>query len=110
MALREIVKLPDPILKTVSSPVEAVTDDVRKLLDDMLETMYDAPGIGLAAVQIGNTDTDIVLLPAPYTATDVETARIQFLPGNCSLIVLDTQSQKGTDNFSQLLVKRQRQR
>ena len=53
MALCEIVKLPDPILKTVSSPIEAVTDDVRKLLDDMLETMYDAPGIGLAAVQIG---------------------------------------------------------
>jgi len=53
MALREIVKLPDPVLKTVSTPIEAVTDDVRKLLDDMLETMYEAPGIGLAAVQIG---------------------------------------------------------
>ncbi len=53
MALREIVRLPDPVLKTVSTPVEAVTDDVRALLDDMLETMYDAPGIGLAAVQIG---------------------------------------------------------
>ena len=53
MALREIVILPDPVLKTVSTPVEAVTDDIRKLLDDMLETMYEAPGIGLAAVQIG---------------------------------------------------------
>lgn len=53
MALRKIVKLPDPVLKTVSTPIEAVTDDVRKLLDDMLETMYEAPGIGLAAVQIG---------------------------------------------------------
>ena len=38
MAVREIVKLPDPVLKTVSTPVEAVTDDVRALLDDMLET------------------------------------------------------------------------
>ncbi len=53
MALRPIVKLPDPILKTVSDPVETVDDGVRALLDDMLDTMYDAPGIGLAAVQIG---------------------------------------------------------
>ena len=53
MALREIVVLPDPVLKTVSTPVEVVTDDIRKLLDDMMDTMYDAPGIGLAAVQIG---------------------------------------------------------
>ncbi len=53
MAVREIIKLPDPVLKSVSTPVEQVTEDVRALLDDMLETMYDAPGIGLAAVQIG---------------------------------------------------------
>lgn len=53
MTVREIVKLPDPILKSVSAPVAAVTDDVRALMDDMLETMYAAPGIGLAAVQVG---------------------------------------------------------
>ena len=53
MAIREIVKLPDPILKTISQPVERVDDDLRGLVDDMLATMYDAPGIGLAAVQIG---------------------------------------------------------
>ena len=53
MAKRPIIKLPDPLLKTVSAPVEAVDDEVRALLDDMLETMYDAPGIGLAAIQIG---------------------------------------------------------
>ena len=53
MAVREIVKLPDPILKTVSAPVPAVTDEVRALFGDMLDTMYAAPGIGLAAVQIG---------------------------------------------------------
>ena len=52
MAKRPIIKLPDPLLKTVSAPVEAVDDEVRALLDDMLETMYDAPGIGLAAIQI----------------------------------------------------------
>lgn len=53
MAIRPILTVPNPILREVSKPVEAVTDDIRALMDDMLETMYDAPGIGLAAVQIG---------------------------------------------------------
>ncbi len=52
MALRPIITLPDPKLRLVSKPLERVNDDVRKLLDDMLETMHDAPGIGLAAIQI----------------------------------------------------------
>ena len=51
MAIRPILTVPNPILKQVSKPVEAVTDETRKLMDDMLETMYAAPGIGLAAVQ-----------------------------------------------------------
>ena len=53
MAKREIIILPDPLLRTVSKPVKTVDAATRKLMDDMLETMYDAPGIGLAAVQIG---------------------------------------------------------
>lgn len=54
MAIREILTVPNPVLKEVSKPVEgAVTDAHRALMDDMLETMYDAPGIGLAAIQIG---------------------------------------------------------
>ncbi len=53
MAKREIIILPDPLLRTVSKPVKAVDSAARKLMDDMLETMYEAPGIGLAAVQIG---------------------------------------------------------
>lgn len=53
MTIRPILTVPNPILKQVSKPVEAVTDETRKLMDDMLETMYAAPGIGLAAVQIG---------------------------------------------------------
>jgi peptide deformylase len=53
MAVREIIKLPDRLLKKVSKPVTTVTPEIRALLDDMLETMYAAPGIGLAAVQIG---------------------------------------------------------
>ena len=53
MAVRDIIKLPDPRLKLVSEPVARVDDEVRALMDDMLETMYEAPGIGLAAIQIG---------------------------------------------------------
>lgn len=53
MSILPIVLLPDPILRTVSAPVERVDDDVRRLAADMLETMYDAPGIGLAAIQVG---------------------------------------------------------
>jgi len=53
MALLPIFETPDPILRRISSPVEAVTDALRRLIDDMFETMYAAPGIGLAAIQIG---------------------------------------------------------
>jgi peptide deformylase len=53
MAIRTILTVPDPVLKQVSKPVAAVTDETRALMDDMLETMYAAPGIGLAAVQVG---------------------------------------------------------
>lgn len=48
-----IVTVPDPILRKKSKPVEHVDDDLRRLMDDMLETMYEAPGIGLAAIQVG---------------------------------------------------------
>ena len=53
MSQRKIVIEPDPILRKVSEPIEKVDNDLRKLLDDMLEPMYAAPGIGLAAVQVG---------------------------------------------------------
>jgi peptide deformylase len=49
----DIITLPDRRLRTVSAPVERIDDDLRRFLDDMLETMYDAPGIGLAAIQVG---------------------------------------------------------
>ncbi len=53
MTVKPIITLPDPLLRKASSPVERVDDELRKLADDMLETMYDAPGVGLAAVQVG---------------------------------------------------------
>ena len=61
MAIREILVVPDPRLKLVSEPVETVDDDLRALMDDMLETMYDAPGIGLAAIQVGVPKRVIVM-------------------------------------------------
>ena len=53
MSILDIITIPDKILKQPCDPVERVDDDLRALLDNMLETMYDAPGIGLAAPQIG---------------------------------------------------------
>ena len=61
MAVREILVVPHPVLKQVSQPVVAVDDELRALMDDMLETMYAAPGIGLAAVQIGVPKRVIVM-------------------------------------------------
>lgn len=53
MAIREILEVPDPRLKTVSTPVETFDDELKTLVDDMFDTMYDAHGIGLAAIQVG---------------------------------------------------------
>jgi peptide deformylase len=53
MTIKPLIILPDPVLRQLSKPVETVDADVRRLADDMLDTMYDAPGIGLAAIQIG---------------------------------------------------------
>jgi peptide deformylase len=61
MAIREILVVPHPVLKQVSTSVDVVDDALRALMDEMLETMYDAPGIGLAAVQIGVPKRVIVM-------------------------------------------------
>jgi peptide deformylase len=53
MAILPIIEAPDPRLRVISTPVDKVDDDVRALVADMFETMYDAPGIGLAAIQVG---------------------------------------------------------
>ena len=57
----EILEYPDPRLRTIAKPVEEVTDADRKLIDDMLETMYDAAGIGLAATQV-NVHKQIIVM------------------------------------------------
>ncbi len=61
MAIRPILTAPDPRLREISKPVETVDDELRALMDDMLETMYEAKGIGLAAIQIGVPKRIIVM-------------------------------------------------
>jgi peptide deformylase len=79
MAIRPILTVPDPKLKLVSKPAGRVDDALRALMDDMLETMYAAPGIGLAAIQIGEPVRVIVMdlaregeEPAPRYFVDPE--------------------------------------
>lgn len=79
MAVREIVIHPDPRLKKVCEPVDKVDERIQRLADDMLETMYAAPGIGLAAPQIGITRRLIVMdcagkdeAPRPYVLVNPE--------------------------------------
>ncbi|NVK00680.1 MAG: peptide deformylase [Oceanospirillaceae bacterium] len=61
MALLKILEFPDPRLRTIAEPVETVDDEIKTLIDDMFETMYDAPGIGLAATQV-NVHKRIVVI------------------------------------------------
>jgi peptide deformylase len=79
MAKLPIITAPDPRLKRVSKPVERVDDKVRRLMDDMLETMYAAPGVGLAAPQVGVLKRVIVVdvsrgeeEPAPHRLANPE--------------------------------------
>ena len=61
MTIRKILTEPDPFLRTKSQDVDKVDDETRKLMDDMLDTMYAAPGIGLAAIQVGVPKRIIVI-------------------------------------------------
>jgi peptide deformylase len=83
MSTLPIVTLPDPILRKASAPVEQVDAELLKLADDMLETMYDAPGIGLAAVQVGVPKRLVVLdvsedddAPHPLTLINPEILKL----------------------------------
>jgi peptide deformylase len=67
MAILDILEFPDPRLRTIAKPVAVVDDEVRQLVDDMFETMYEAPGIGLAATQV-NVHKRIVVMDLPKTA------------------------------------------
>ena len=73
MAILRIYETPDPVLRQISTPVENVDDELRALIADMFETMYDAPGIGLAAVQVGVPKRLLVMdLQEPENPDDPE--------------------------------------
>jgi peptide deformylase len=71
MALREVLKFPDKSLREVSTPIEKITDEIRELAIDMAEVMYDEPGIGLAAPQVGQT-IRLIIVDTEWTAEDAE--------------------------------------
>ena len=78
MSLRRIFEAPDPMLRQISTPVEAVDDELRVLIADMFETMYDAPGIGLAAVQVGVPKRLLVMdLQEPSDPEDEESSPVK---------------------------------
>ena len=78
MALLPIVEVPDPRLRQISSPVEQVDDEVRALVADMFETMYAAPGIGLAAIQVGVPRRILVIdLQEPANPEDPESKPVK---------------------------------
>jgi len=74
MALKEIIILPDRRLRLVSEPVDKITPEIRKLVDDMFETMYDAPGIGLAAIQVAEP-LRLITMDLAKKSEDGETKR-----------------------------------
>ena len=71
MAVLDILRYPDPRLHTVAKPVEVVDDAVRRLVADMAETMYEAPGIGLAATQV-NVHRRIIVIDVSETRDDLK--------------------------------------
>lgn len=89
MAIREILEFPDPRLRKIAAPVEQVDDEIRTLIDDMFETMYDANGIGLAATQINvhlrvvtldlseDGDEPLVLINPEFEVLDEEPHKYQ---------------------------------
>src|SRR3982751_1627466 len=78
MAIRPIFETPDPVLRQISTPVETFDDELRTLVTDMFETMYAAPGIGLAAVQVGVPIRLLVIdLQKPENPEDPESKAIR---------------------------------
>ena len=71
MALREVLKFPDPRLRLVSQPIDRVSDEIRSLASDMCDVMYDEPGIGLAAPQVGEA-IRLLVVDTQWTEEDAE--------------------------------------
>ncbi|MEP3476589.1 MAG: peptide deformylase [Hyphomicrobiales bacterium] len=79
MALKEIITIPDPVLRENCSPIEDITPELKMLMQDMLETMYDAPGVGLAAPQI-NIPIRLIVMDAAQKEGDEKEPIIMINP------------------------------
>lgn len=79
MALKEIITIPDPVLRENCSPIEDITPELKTLMQDMLETMYDAPGVGLAAPQI-NIPIRLIVMDAAQKEGDEKEPIIMINP------------------------------
>jgi len=78
MALREVLQFPDPRLKRVSEPIDEVTDEIRELARDMCDVMYDEPGIGLAAPQLGEA-IRLIVVDTEWTEDEAERSPLVLL-------------------------------
>ena len=95
MAIRQILEVPDPRLKTVSEPVTEFNDELNELVADMFETMYAAPGIGLAAIQVG-VPKRVLIIDLQEPESDEEGAPLVKNP----LVFINPQILKGSDELS----------
>jgi peptide deformylase len=95
MAIRPIIETPDPLLRTISTPVEAIDDELQVLIDDMFETMYAAPGIGLAAIQVG-VPKRILVIDLQEPESDEENAP----PVKRPLVFINPQILEGSADLS----------
>lgn len=95
MALLPIIETPDPRLRTISTPVEAIDDELQQLIDDMFETMYDAPGIGLAAIQVG-VPKRLLVIDLQEPESDEEGAP----PVKTPRVFINPQIMEGSDQLS----------
>ena len=95
MALLPIIETPDPRLRTISTPVETIDDALQTLIDDMLETMYAAPGIGLAAIQVG-VPKRLLVIDLQEPESDEEDAPSVRKP----MVFINPQILEGSDEHS----------
>lgn len=95
MSILPIRLYPDPALRTRCVPVSRVTEDIRKLLSDMAETMYDAPGIGLAAPQVGITERIIVVDVGEDTGEEVKPHLLKLINPEIVLTEGSIESEEG---------------
>jgi peptide deformylase len=104
MAVLPIIKAPDPILKKRCAPVEEVNDEIRTLMDDMLETMYAAPGVGLAAPQV-SVHKRVIVVDTSRGDTDrspIRMANPEILDSSDDLAVYDEGCLSFPDQYAEV--------